>query len=436
MTDVPKIVYDRLRVARKNRALPGTVLPEAVLPENEHPDADLLTAFAEQTLSAVERDATLEHLALCGDCREVIALALPAADIAAVPIAAETEADRAIPVLSKTERSWLTLGGWPKLAWPSLRWAALAAGVVVVASLFLTHPGKLNQAMLPAANQVAAPQPPVSGPQIASSSAPSSPIAPLIEQPAISAKTGETQPKPKEQLTRKSPSHDVQAGVQVNERLASSHQSPSHQSPSRETVEVAAASPVLTPEPSAEETLMARNEAPPIEKAKPPLQDTQAQGTEPSAQRQPRTTSSTSPTLPGTSAMSLPKLASPATPPVAQHNFAWKISAGVLQHSLDSGQSWQDALHPNHALLCYASHGQDIWTGGQAGTLFHSTDGGLTWAQVQPSIKGQQLTSDVTNIDLEGSPLPGNAPSPPRVVLSTRSDIWTSPDGGITWQKK
>lgn len=433
MTDVPKIVYDRLRAAQKHQPLPG-----AALPEQEHPDADLLVAFAEQMLSMTERDSMLEHLALCGDCREVIALALPAVDLAAVPIAAESEPDRATPVLAKTERSWLPLAGWPKLGWPSLRWAALAAGVVVVASLLLMHPGKLNQAMLPAANQVATPQPPVSGPQIASSAVPSSPIAtPSMQQSTIRPKTNDTQLKAKKQLVRKSASQAVH-----DDELPTS----SHQPPSGETVAVAAASPLVTPESSSGEgTLIAQNEAPAIEKAKPPLQDAETQGTEPSEQQQPKT--ATSPTLPGTNAMSLAKRASTATPPLAQHNVAWKISAGVLQHSLDSGQSWQDALHPNHPLLCYANHGQDIWTGGQTGTLFHSVDGGLTWVRVQPSTKGQQLRSDVTNIslqgDLQGTTLhgdiqPGNTPArPPQIVLSTsNNDIWSSADGGITWQKK
>ena len=74
MTEVPKIVYDRLRAA---------------LPKQAHPDADLLTAFAEQALLATERDGVLQHLALCGDCREVAALALPAADVAPPRIADE-----------------------------------------------------------------------------------------------------------------------------------------------------------------------------------------------------------------------------------------------------------------------------------------------------------------------------------------------------------
>src|ERR1700694_4729119 len=75
MTEVPKIVYDRLR---------------ATLPELAHPEADLLSAFAEQALSATERDGVLEHLALCAECRDVVALALPAADMAPLQTAPQT----------------------------------------------------------------------------------------------------------------------------------------------------------------------------------------------------------------------------------------------------------------------------------------------------------------------------------------------------------
>ena len=48
-----------------------------------HPDADLLTAFSEQLLTGREREGVVEHLARCGDCREVVAFALPAMEEAA-----------------------------------------------------------------------------------------------------------------------------------------------------------------------------------------------------------------------------------------------------------------------------------------------------------------------------------------------------------------
>ena len=100
MTEVPKIVYDRLRAAR----------PQGDLP---HPDAGLLAAFAERALSASERDGMLKHLALCEDCREVIAMALPDPGIVAVPAADDYEAIRVTVVPQKSQWNWLSraLGG-------------------------------------------------------------------------------------------------------------------------------------------------------------------------------------------------------------------------------------------------------------------------------------------------------------------------------------
>ena len=99
MQDVPKIVSERLKAAT---------------PAVNHPDADALTAFSERSLPELERDIVLEHLARCGECREVVALALPAMEQVDAPI---------LPAP----------GGW--LAWPVLRWGFVSAGIILVASL-------------------------------------------------------------------------------------------------------------------------------------------------------------------------------------------------------------------------------------------------------------------------------------------------------------
>ena len=99
MPEVPKIVRERLRAS------------ESV---QNHPDPDLLTAFAEKSLPERERANVLNHLARCGDCREVVALALPASEVV----------QEQVP---HGRTSWLT--------WPALRWGLAAAGVVIVASL-------------------------------------------------------------------------------------------------------------------------------------------------------------------------------------------------------------------------------------------------------------------------------------------------------------
>src|SRR6201987_4175675 len=98
MENVPKIVGERLKA--------GTVAVD-------HPDPDVLTAFSERALPEPERGRVLEHLARCGECREGVALALPAEEPTVTVVR---------PLLGR----WLT--------WPRLRWGLAAAGVIVVGS--------------------------------------------------------------------------------------------------------------------------------------------------------------------------------------------------------------------------------------------------------------------------------------------------------------
>ncbi len=76
----------------------------------EHPDADLLTAFAEQALAGQERERVLLHLSACPACRDLVSLAAPEQ---------REPAEVAAPA-----KSWFR--------WPVLRWTAVAATVIVV----------------------------------------------------------------------------------------------------------------------------------------------------------------------------------------------------------------------------------------------------------------------------------------------------------------
>lgn len=98
MEKVPKIVGERL---------------EAAAVVVDHPDPNVLTAFSERSLPDRERRQVLEHLARCGECRDVITLALPAEE-------------PAITLVRPVRGRWLT--------WPQLRWGLVAAGVLVVGS--------------------------------------------------------------------------------------------------------------------------------------------------------------------------------------------------------------------------------------------------------------------------------------------------------------
>ena len=124
MQNVPKIVRERLWAAT---------------PAVNHPDADVLTAFAERSLPSLERDVVLEHLARCGDCRDIVALALPATE----PV--ETE-------MKPSPSGWLT--------WPALRWGFVAAGVVIIASVgILRYEAHSQHGTMSASNNAPAPQP-------------------------------------------------------------------------------------------------------------------------------------------------------------------------------------------------------------------------------------------------------------------------------------
>lgn len=102
MEKVSKIVVERLKAG-------ATV--------TSHPDADVLTAFAEQSLPQGERSIVLGHLALCGDCREVLALAVP-----------ELTFPEKVHEMEVVEGS--AVGGW--FTWPTLRWGFVAAGILIV----------------------------------------------------------------------------------------------------------------------------------------------------------------------------------------------------------------------------------------------------------------------------------------------------------------
>lgn len=86
-----------------------------------HPDADQLSAFMEQALPAHEREQVLAHLAHCADCRETVALSLPALE--------------ATPAPAPARRPWLR--GWSIFVPAAL---ALAASVVFVVHMRHINP--------------------------------------------------------------------------------------------------------------------------------------------------------------------------------------------------------------------------------------------------------------------------------------------------------
>src|SRR5215467_13363548 len=109
MPEVPKIVQERLRAADGARG-------------DAHPDANVLTAFAEQALSISEREGVLAHLAICEECREVLTFHVPALEAVAEPASSGPDAVSSVRTSAPPQ---------PWFAWNRLGWAGLAAGVVI-----------------------------------------------------------------------------------------------------------------------------------------------------------------------------------------------------------------------------------------------------------------------------------------------------------------
>ena len=87
----------------------------------QHPDPDVLNAFAEHALSDAERAQVLQHLGACKDCRETLHLAAE-------------HSPEAQPVLSFQPK---------RRPWLMFRWGAVAASVVIVgATVIARYPAR------------------------------------------------------------------------------------------------------------------------------------------------------------------------------------------------------------------------------------------------------------------------------------------------------
>src|SRR5438132_1699900 len=104
---------------------PAQTHPEATV----HPDADTLTAYVEQLLTAAERKTVVAHLAVCEPCREVVVLS-------------QSE----LPELAtQTVLAPALVSRWRRLLRPAFGLAASVAAMAIIAVLVLQLPQKSTQ---------------------------------------------------------------------------------------------------------------------------------------------------------------------------------------------------------------------------------------------------------------------------------------------------
>jgi hypothetical protein len=456
MEDVPNIVHERLSTTSAGG----------------HPDADVLTAFAERCLPERERALVLDHLARCGDCRDVLALALPAIE----------------PVETATRPS---PARW--LAWPALRWGLAVAGVVVVASFGMLRYERSSR--LTGASQASS--------QTTMVAKESSPQAPSLQPSAAEARPepkGENLGLPRSSAGAKAsggqdgpmgvggselPSRPAEGelaaralprasnaihqnggagggaassttdGFQMSMRSQQQQQQnlAGTQASSRQPP-VAADKHAITVAATPSGTSAAEGSTGAASQIGAATAELQAPGvSQPAEQASNEDVSSLSKAKPAM-VQSEPLSSAPR----------WTISAtGGLQRSFDQGRTWQDVAinavprasssmsfggpmrppstaaspaepvpagqpAPAPVFRALAANGVEVWAGGSAGALYHSVDGGDHWNHVVPTSAGTVLVSDIVGLEF------------PDVqhgkITTSAAEVWTTSDDGRTWEKQ
>ena len=391
MDSVPKIVVKRLQS------------PAA----DSHPDADLLTAFAEQSLAGLERDHVVGHLAICSGCREVISLALPP-QLESYPLA-------------HTSGDWLR---WPFLRGSAFRWAAVAAGVVLIASIGTLHYRR----------------------QQGSDLASNFPQAkPAIAVPAQNFETSSPLPVPQalsQNQKQKPAASQPQTALAENKLSRSAAKHNPTPAPAPQTTAVVEPSPT---EEAQSETAQGATES----SAQSQIQDqlTQSKAAEQSPAYANRVDKA-KPAPPQGSLAMAPAPALHTDPHFLKRGVApsWTVTvSGTLRRSLDGGKTWLDVdvenqqarfeakqstpvVPPIFHALSVSSNAAEVWAGGSGGALYHTVDAGNSWARVLPSAAGSVLTGDILSIQFSD---PRNG-----TVTTSTTEVWTTPDDGQTWQKQ
>ncbi|MDE3135200.1 MAG: hypothetical protein KGL59_01380 [Acidobacteriota bacterium] len=434
MEQLPKIVRERLRAGQAA----------------DHPDPNLLTAFAENSLSEAERLPVVKHLSRCAECREVVMLATNAADSGAPEATSPAGEVAAVQIRS---RPWFQM--------PVVRWAALAACVGLAAILVIRHewkqttPSETNLAANNDANRVARTPPPapaeaesrqslakaqkpVGGPAGKAKAFPvlsASAARPRAKRRAMSSagRSGSVGREGRElasssalQITSRplnaskgAPAAAVNGGTgsaggvpgkQAMPAMAdavaggsASSSTPAGQSQSARRVETEGAADVFNS---------------PDFQPKPVVQSVPSAGAP---------TGVVGGALPGPAVnappVSLKKVAS-TNPP------QWTLSSdGVLERSTDSGKTWTKADFGNRSRFrALSATGFEVWAGGADGLLFHSSDGGAHWTQIHLVANGIPLTSTITHIDFTDA-------QHGRLTTNT-GETWLTTDAGHTWQRQ
>lgn len=411
MSEVPKFVRQRLQQQAAG----------------EHPDANVLTAFAEDALSGRERAQVLAHLSACAACREVVSLALP-------------EVPAAAPAAAPSGARWSR--------WPMLRWAGVAAAVVVVAAAVVVQNSRRAESVPKVASVSESAQKPAESKRVETPAAGAQPAEAVSDRAEKERRTDRDsgRAKAESRADRKKdasvgmmasavPAHadrvaqgNVPVQSQVQNQMLALSAARAAQAPSGK-----AAAPVAgivamdqskqqAPQPapqaaSAKESVevTAQYDAATTRKAKSEVQEQEALNRRAGAR-------------PTAAATSADATGSPIMKSALRAALHWRVSTeGALERSTDAGRTWQFVRVGAAATTfrSFSSVGRDLWAGGTGGALYHSPDNGHTWQRVTVKSGAAILESDITRVEFTDAQH--------GTVTTTTGETWATADGGATW---
>lgn len=395
LPELPKFVIERLRNSTAHR----DTLHHG---DAGHPDADLLTAFQERSLTNPEQMRVLHHLAGCSDCRELLAFSLPEGEEIRIP---STSAVR-----------------FHFLRPPIFRWAAVASAVAVLAVAVMvqrpqqTLPARSSATKMaapqlpnPAREVVSAAQPPMANETRASNESKPSAFAALKEsRPARRSAANTLAKKDAVRLQGLKSAAVATPSADLLARAESAAGRASETSEVGAVVENAPAGAVRklpATVPTAQEEINSRADASPSEYAYPTT----------SARRV-------------VSQSAAPGVLADAKTKKQVPPLRWSLSpSGGLLRSAD-GISWTPiAVGEPASFRVLSVIGTDIWAGGSAGTLFHSPDSGRRWQRIRPSVDGIELKDDITRLQFSDSRH--------GAISTSVNQRWMTDDGGQSWRK-
>jgi hypothetical protein len=337
-----------------------------------HPGANLLTAFAEQSLDRHERGGVMEHLALCGDCREILALAM-----------GDDELQPILVLHSQRKRATEWFG------WPTLRWGVLGITLVTasVAGVRYTHShSNLNSASNTQRDTAVETSP---AKDLSSS---------LAQVPATEDKSQNGVIKP--QFEQKLPQQRAQA------RESSSNDASSLVAMNRNPVN---RNFMTGPAAGGFDIVKAKDPVP-----------TQT----PSGGQVP------SPNFPLQTSPQMMLRASPKWAVTTTGSLQRSFDGGKNWENISPAADAADMVGQGNRPIFYAvaGIGSEVWVGGATGMLYHSGDSGNHWSRVAPSAGGIGLTGDIIKIDFSDSQH--------GKISTSNAEFWTTSDSAQTWQKQ